>query len=140
VTTRRRHIAPLLFALLAALCATGCAKKKAPAPTISQAVYTVRAEVVSLPDPADPRTEFRVHHEAIPDFRASMPDGPLGMKPMIMPFTVGPGVSLEGVHAGDKVEIRFQCDYDLETGVLRDSRVVSVTPLPADTTLNFAAP
>lgn len=128
------------FALAAsvAIALPGCAKKAPPKPTVTSVVYTVRGEVARLPSPADPASEFMVRHEEIPDFRASLPDGPLGMKPMIMPFTLGPGVSLEGLRIGDKITVRFSVDYGIPDGRLKESRVLGLTPLPADTALDFS--
>lgn len=130
----------LLLVLAASVCTAlpGCAKKAAPKPTVTSVVYTVRGEVARLPSANDPASEFMVRHEEIPDFRASLPDGPLGMKPMIMPFTLGPGVSLEGLRIGDKITVRFSVDYGIPDGRLKESRVLALTPLHADTALDFS--
>lgn len=131
----------VLFSVSLCLCGVflpGCAKKAPPKPTVTSVVYTVRGEVARLPSPTDPASEFMVRHEEIPDFRASLPDGPLGMKPMIMPFTLGPGVSLEGLHIGDKITVRFSVDYGIPDGRLKESRVLALTPLPKDTRLDFS--
>lgn len=115
----------------------GCAKKAAPKPTVTTVVYTVRGEVARLPVPNDPASEFMVRHEEIPDFRASLPAGPLGMKPMIMPFALGPGVTTDGLRIGDKITLEFSVDYAIEDGRLKDSRAIAITPLPPDTALDF---
>ncbi len=116
-----------------------CAKKAAPKPAVTTVVYTVRGEVARLPAPNDPASEFMVRHEEIPDFRASLPSGALGMRPMIMPFSLAPGVTTEGLTIGDKITLKFSVDYAIEDGRLKDSRAIAITPLPPDTALDFTA-
>lgn len=101
----------------------------APAP---DATYTVRGKIVMLPDPANPTTEFRVHHEPIPTFKT--PDGKVvGMGEMEMPFPVSDPALLQGLAVGDAVEITFADWYK----PIRSYKVTSITKLPADTTLNL---
>lgn len=126
----------VMAALAASVACAGCAKKRGPAPDVTKVVYTVRGRIVDLPTPGKPASEFRVAHEAIPDFRASLPDGPLGMRAMVMPFTPGPGVSLDGLAVGEKIELRFEVDYAKAGGALRDSRVIGLRKLPAETALD----
>lgn len=111
----------------------GCSKNN-NAPT---ARYTVRGEIAALPVANDPTSDFRVHHEAIPSFRASWPDGPLGMKSMTMPFPVAEGLSLDGLKVGEAIELTFAVDYDPKTGKVSSFRATAVKPLPAGTMLDF---
>lgn len=121
------------LAMALAISLAACRQK----PQAPSARYTVRGAVASLPIAGDPTTELRVHHEAIPSFRASWPDGPLGMKSMTMPFPLGEGVSLEGLKIGDPVELTFAVDYDAKSGSVLRYRATAVKPLPADTVLDF---
>lgn len=127
-------IAPILIGCLAL---PACRGKKPPAPTATKVEYTVRGVVMRLPDPADPLGEMQVHHEAIPSFRESMPDGKLGMKAMTMPFPIAPGLKLDGVEAGDKVVLTFEVEYAIDTGMVRGWRAVRIAELPPDTGLEF---
>jgi Cu/Ag efflux protein CusF len=123
----------------AVVLSTACEKRQAPTPTQTppsapapDAVYTVRGKVVELPDPANPTKEFRLHHEAIPTFKA--PEGKVvGMHEMEMPFPVSDAKLLEGIQVGDLVEITFADWYK----PVRTYKVTKVTKLPADTKLNL---
>lgn len=132
-----RRIARRLFlcaSLGAALLTVSCSS---PAPTEHVAEYEVRGRVEEMPSPDSPAAEFKVHHEPIPSFRATWPDGNLGMNSMIMPFPVAEGLSLTGIEVGDIVELTFEVRYDAETGALKDYEVTDIATLPADTELNF---
>ncbi len=106
------------FMLSASLGLMGCSKsteepEPTPVVTTPAEVYVVRGIVRALPDPADPRTELRIHHEHIPDLLGKdgkvhvNRDGTTGMKAMEMPFPLGDGVSLDGIAIGDKVEFEL---------------------------------
>jgi len=134
----RSAFAPLLAALL--LCAgVGCAEgppePEGPKPHVAE--YTVRARVEALPDPERPAAEFLAHHEPIPSFRATWPDGPLGMDSMVMPFPPAEGVSLADIEQGDVVEITFAVTYDGDTGAVDNYEMIRIEPLPPDTELTF---
>ena len=73
-----------------------------PAPDI----YTVRARIIDLPDPAHPTYEFAVHHENIPSFKNAKGEV-VGMGSMEMPFPLAAGVSLDGFKVGDRVTLTF---------------------------------
>lgn len=125
----------VLAAILPALAACG---RKAPPPATQKTVsYTVRAEIVSVPEAGKPGSEFRARHEEIPDFVHGLRSEKRGMHAMIMPFPLGPSVSIEGMKPGDKVEITFDVDYALAGGELIDSRVRAIRPLPPETVLHF---
>jgi Cu/Ag efflux protein CusF len=100
-----------------------------PAPSVRR--YTVRGEVVRLPDPAGRGEEIFVRHEAIGDFV----DGTgkvVGMASMIMPFRVEPRASAQVLALGDKVEIRFVVDWSRPA-----FRVERIEKLPASTPLRL---
>ena len=96
-------------------------------------VYTVRGVIAALPDPADPFTQLKISHEAIPDFK-TISGQVVGMNAMTMGFTPGPGVSLEGLAVGQKVE--FVLEVHREKAAML---VTSIEPLPEDTALELAA-
>ena len=93
--------------------------------------YTVRGEVVRLPDPARRGDEVFVRHEAIGDFVDSSGEQ-VGMASMIMPFRVEPPANAQDLALGDKVEIRFAVDW------LRPAfRVERIEKLPPATPLRL---
>lgn len=91
-------------------------------------VYTVRGEIVSLPEAGNPRADLRIKHEAIDNYRRG--DKVVGMNAMTMPFPVAEGVSLEGLAVGDKVEFVFEVQ-------MPQYQITRITKLPADTVLEF---
>jgi hypothetical protein len=110
--------------VVAAGCLGACSRTPSqPAPSPSEIsgethVYTARGEITALPSPDNFRAELRIHHEHIAEFRGKSgevhvnPDGVPGMKAMDMPFpSLGPGVSLEGLEIGDKVEFELTVSH-----------------------------
>ena len=96
--------------------------------------YTVRAQVVQAPDPANPAAGLYLYHEAIDNWMSR--DGKVdGMDPMAMPFSVAKGVSLAGIRANDKVEVTLQVDWEADPPV----GIVALRKLPPDTKLEFRA-
>jgi hypothetical protein len=96
--------------------------------------YTVRAQVVQTPDPANPAAGLYLYHEAVDDWMGR--DGKVeGMDPMAMPFPVAKGVSLTGIQANDKVEVTLQVDWQAEPPV----GIVALRKLPPETRLVFRA-
>ncbi len=104
----------------------------------------MRGEVDSLESPT---TDFRVHHEAIPEFIG--PTGTIqGMGPMIMAFWPPQGLSLEqarvtsldlgAVAPGDKVALTFEVIHDPDTHAIKGYYATAVEKLPADTALDFS--
>jgi Cu/Ag efflux protein CusF len=92
----------------------------------------VRGEVVGLPDPASPTVGFYVRHEAIDDFKAA--DGTIaGMDAMTMQFPLTDPSLLQGVNAGDKVELTYRVDWHGDP--MQD--VTVLRKLPPDTELVF---
>ena len=120
------------FGLLAA---GGCEQKKPPAAAESgpaEHTYTVRGEVVEVPVAGNQMTSFRVKHEPIREY-TDREGKVVGMGTMTMSFTPGPGVSLEGIEKGDKVELVWEMWYKPR---MRE-RVTSIRELPADTVMNY---
>lgn len=132
-------------ALAAGLLASGCEDRTPPqapasrvaAPPIKppSAIYVTRGVVRQLPIPGEPQTEFQVEHEAIDNFK-NQSGLVVGMNTMIMPFPLGPGVTLEGLVVGDIVELTFAIWWD-ETAP--EYHVTRLTKLPANTALQFRA-
>ncbi len=125
---------------VAMLLTPACAKKKpeqaSPDPV---ARYTVRGRVLTLPIAGDVRSELRVRHEAIPDFRANINEHPVGMRAMAMPFAISDHALLRGIAVNDAVEITFEVRYSREDGRIRDSDTVAIKRLPPETPLDFGA-
>jgi Cu/Ag efflux protein CusF len=95
--------------------------------------YSVRAEIVQLPDPRSRNPELTVRHEAIDEF-ADASGAVVGMDAMVMPFGIGPSVSLAGLAVGDKVEVLIAVDWSRPAfGIER------LRKLPEDTALHFGA-
>ena len=105
---RRLPLALLLPALLAAPAACRRGEQAAPAAAVQR--YTVRGEVVRLPEPGRPAPEIVLRHEAVPGF-VDQGGAAVGMASMVMPFDLRPGVSAEGLSAGDPVRFTFAVDW-----------------------------
>jgi Cu/Ag efflux protein CusF len=97
----------------------------------SQAVkrYTMRAEIVSLPE--RPGGYLTLRHEAIDDL-TSESGAVVGMDSMVMPFPVAPGSSLKGMKVGDKIEAILEMDWS--EGFFQLERIER---LPPGTVLHF---
>ena len=114
--------------LLAVLSLAGCSGGK------EGRTYTVRGQVTQLPDPGNPGTGLYLNHEAIDDFVSR--DGEMvGMDPMTMPFQVDEEVSLEGIGAGDVVEVKLHVDWEADVS----AEIVEIRELPPGTKLVFRA-
>ncbi|MCA9281819.1 MAG: copper-binding protein [Phycisphaeraceae bacterium] len=125
-------------ALVLCIVVAGCKPSSGSSATADDAVivnYTVRGQVVEVPVEGDIKSEFRVRHEAIPEYRQA--GGKLGMNTMTMPFRLGEGMSLAGVEVGDKVALTFAVEYDPGFAKLRTYYAVKVEELPTDTSLDF---
>lgn len=116
------------FAAVAVLLlAAGCAAKGG-----SGRDYTVRGQVRQLPDPATPGSGLYISHEAIDEWVGRSGEVE-GMDPMIMPFEVADGVSLEGIAVADVIEFTLHVDWDADTPV----EITRIRELPAGTKLVF---
>lgn len=108
--------------------------------------YTVRGLIEAIPTEGPPPADLKIRHEHIPDFIGNKgtvhlnPDGSTGMKAMAMEFpNLAPGVSLDGISPGDKVEFTFRVKWiESPTGGLTPRWQVSeITKLPAETPISF---
>ncbi len=125
-----------IIVMLSAIIAAGCSRgqtNEQPASTGSDVqTYVVRGEVISVPQAGKPGIEFIVKHEPVDNFRDA--GGRIvGMSTMGMPFTIGPGVSLEGIKPADKIEMRWVVQWKPEA----KEYVESVRKLPSETQLRF---
>ena len=69
--------------------------------------YTVKGIVKGMPGEGRAANEILVKHQPIPEFRDE--DGVItGMMAMTMPFYLAEGVSLNGIKAGDSVELKVE--------------------------------
>jgi hypothetical protein len=117
-----------LLALLLCLAAVGCGKKKATDSSAGAGKsYTVRAKIEAV----DGR-ELTLRHEAIPDFVNAFGETS-GMKSMAMPFAAAKDLPLDGIAAGDLVEVVIHTDWNASTALIIDK----ITKLPPDTALKI---
>lgn len=123
-------IALLLILGIAALAGTSCLDKGSG----SARSYTVRGQVVQLPDPGNPGTGLSLNHEAVDDF-VDRTGEVVGMDPMSMPFPIAKNLSLEGIQVGDVVEFKLRVDWGGDPEV----EITEVRKLPAGTKLVFRA-
>jgi NADPH:quinone reductase-like Zn-dependent oxidoreductase len=95
-------------------------------------VYRVWAQIVEVPDPARPTSEFAVHHEAVPTFKNDK-GVVVGMDSMEMPLPLAMGVSLKEFKPGDRVVITLAVGYT--PGIWYE--VTRLERLPPGTKLQF---
>ena len=132
--TSRRYgaVAALSLGLLLAV---GCSSHHSPeeaAVKVEPRQYTVRGELVTVPETVDASTQIRIKHEAMPDLVGH--DGEVsGMASMTMPFSLNEGLSLEGFSVGDKVEFVLDVDWERMPGML----ITEIRALPPETELTF---
>jgi len=116
------------LAVTAPLGLGGCKQQDETA--AAAATYTVRGQIETLP--ASGGQSLYLHHEAIPSFVTH--DGKQsGMMSMTMGFAVAPGVSLEGLAKGDKVEFTFAVDWKNSPA----TQITAIRKLPPETTLEL---
>jgi Cu/Ag efflux protein CusF len=119
-----------LLILILALGLSGCSGRESG----SGRTYTLRGQVIQLPDPKNPGTGLTLNHEAIDDF-VSRDGERVGMDPMTMSFLVDEKVPLEGIQATDIVEFKLHVDW----GVQPEVEIVEIRELPPGTKLDFRA-
>jgi hypothetical protein len=139
--TSSATLASVIVAVSGLLLLGGCSREApvAPpsaskaAPSVSIDRYeSVRGRITSLPDPTSPTDQgLRIHHEEMPEFKGRT--GSLGMREMVMPFPLGPGVSLEGFAAGDPVEFDFEVQWEGSPPYY----ITAIRPLPQGVELNL---
>lgn len=129
----------LLSVLVLASVQVGCGGGDGPAPAEEEVsgppdqTYTVRGEVVALPDAKrGSERQLRVRHESIPDF-VGFEGEVVGMASMTMPFPLAADVSLEGIEPGEAVEMTFEVRWNGSPPI----RIVDLRELPAGTELDF---
>jgi Cu/Ag efflux protein CusF len=111
---------------------SGPARDEDPGIDVEPRQYTVRGELVTVPETVDETTQIRIKHEAMPDLVGH--DGEVsGMASMTMPFSMQEGLSLEGLAVGDKVEFVLDVDWNRMPGML----VTEIRKLPPETELTF---
>jgi Cu/Ag efflux protein CusF len=116
----------LVLACLAALLAAGCRPQRGHN-------YSVRAEVVELPNNANGHT-FVLHHEAVDNFVGH--DGKMdGMDSMTMPFLVARNIPLAQIRPSDKVEVLLHVDWQSDRAV----EITGLRKLSPDLHLDFRA-
>jgi hypothetical protein len=116
----------VLASCLTLLAAAGCGGR-------SGRDYTVRGQVRQLPDPANPAASgLYVSHEAIDEWVGRSGEVE-GMDPMVMPFEVAEGISLEGLQPGDVIEFTLHVDWEASPPV----EITSLRELPPGTRLVF---
>lgn len=69
--------------------------------------FKVNGVVRALPGQGLAKDEILVKHEEIPDYR-DQSGKVVGMMAMTMPFYLAPGVPLEGISVGDRIELRVE--------------------------------
>ncbi len=92
--------------------------------------YALRAEIVQLPAGPGP-AQLTLRHEAIPDF-VDRSGTAVGMAAMVMALDLAPGVSLDHMQVGDKVEARLVVDWARPS-----ARIEGLRALPPGTQLHF---
>ncbi len=123
-----------LFAALTLLALAACSETAPPPRGEPSASYETRGVIKALPVAGDPKSELRILHEAVPQFKAA--DG--SVEPMLshtMGMGVGKGVSLEGLKVGDPVAFTFAVWWKPRPGI----EVTRIAKLPADTEMDLAA-
>jgi Cu/Ag efflux protein CusF len=144
MTTRRpsrREARQLLFPaasllLLTTLAACGGAGGPATPANSTASVYSVRGEILRLPDPATHGSdrEVWIRHESIPDFKSSSGEV-VGMESMTMPFQVAADARTDGLEVGDRVAFDLRVDWQgkgAPAEVSNFRKLASGTPLEFD--------
>jgi hypothetical protein len=117
------------------LAPVGCGRGRPAAAALppADATYTTRGRIESLP--TTPGGGLRIHHEAIPDFKAKS-GSVVGMGSMTMPFIPAEGLDLSSLAPGDQVSFTWELRWNARP----NSRIVSIEKLAPGVTLNFGAP
>lgn len=69
--------------------------------------YSVKGIIKGMPGDGLAKNEMLVKHQPIPDYRDDS-GAIVGMMAMTMPFYLKEGLSLEGIKAGDTVELKVE--------------------------------
>lgn len=100
--TKMRYILLALSLTLSSACA---ASSTALADTAYY--YTVKGIIKGMPGDGLAKNEMLVKHQPIPDYRDDT-GAIVGMMGMTMPFYLKEGLSVEGIKAGDSVELKIE--------------------------------
>ncbi len=78
-------------------------------PAVADTAYyfSVKGIIKGMPGDGLAKNEMLVKHQPIPDYRDDS-GAIVGMMAMTMPFYLKEGVSLEGIKAGDAVELKVE--------------------------------
>ena len=109
MTSWTRTCAAFVSSALVAVALVACARK--PAFPVAH-TYVVRGQVTQVPAKGKPFSEFRVSHEAIPDFYNAEGEKE-GMQAMNMPFPCLDGGLLSHIQVGDKIQMTVLVSKDL---------------------------
>lgn len=132
-----RRVVPLVCVATLSACggSTETEPTNEPANVI---VYETRGRVEFIPDPTMPMSDFLVHHEPIPGFKAKYDEAtPSGMNAMVMPFPPADGVDISSVNVGDILSLRFEVEYHPTNGTVSGMSLVEFQELPVDTQLDL---
>ena len=149
MNTTRLLLIVLVSSLIA--CSERAAEAPAPDPTdpatyAEGQAYTVRGVIAQLPSDGPPPAELKIHHEHIPDFIGETgevfvnSEGVPGMKAMVMAFpNLAPGVEIESLEIGDKIEFDFLVRWEDAPGGRRSATwlVSRLSSLPEDAEISF---
>ena len=114
------------------LCALAPACSKTPPAPQPEHVYTVRGQVVAVPDSSRPKSTLQIRHEPIPGY-INQKGEQTGMGSMTMPFPTVPGLDVSGLAPGDAVEFTWEVRWTPPPF----ARVSRIAKLPPGTALNF---
>ncbi|MFI4917329.1 MAG: hypothetical protein ACIAS6_12590 [Phycisphaerales bacterium JB060] len=132
------RIGPLLAAglVVCTLSLLACEAEQDEAPAAPDARYTTQGRVYSLPDPASPASEFKIHHEAIPNFVNGQGEV-VGMNSHPMSFPrVAEGIDIDSLEVGQPVRFTF----DVTWGEAAPTwTITELERLPDDTWFAFEA-
>lgn len=128
---RRSSLAVVLGIALTAGCSRSSSDASAGGGASASAHrYTVRGEVTHVSTAGSARS-VTLRHEAVKDFRNESGEV-VGMPAMVMPFELAPAVELQGIRAGDKVEVLFAVTWSPPS-----VKVEELRKLPDDVQLQF---
>lgn len=129
---------PLLAAglVVCGLSLLACEAQQDEAPAAPDARYTTQGRVFSVVDPASPASEFKIHHEAIPNFVNGQGEV-IGMNshPMTFPH-VADGIDIDSLEVGQAVRFTFDVTWDEASPTWVITELVR---LPDDTRFAFEA-
>lgn len=133
------RIGPLLAAglVVVGLGMFACEAEQHDAAASPDARYTTQGRVAMVPSPESPASEFKIHHEAIPNFVNGKGEV-VGMGSHPMPFPrVAEGIDTASLSVGEPVRFTFEVTWS-DTGV-PTWVITELERLPEGTTFAFEA-